>query len=336
MTPDQFERSLKSGRPAPVILLHGPEPHQRQRVENLVKSLVSEGMEDFNFLVLQADETPAAEVAAQAQTLPFMTPPRVMLVRGVDRYPADQQDVLKQYISHPNDSTLLVLIADKPDWRLKFFKWVKDQGIDVACDPPSGRELAGWVREAMAKRGMTMGAEAARTLIDRVGTDLADLEMELEKVYLYALGRPEALPEDVMAVSRRAPTANVFELGDAAAGQDPTRALAALKDLTTTDAPLMILAMLVRHFRLLLKAKLIQLERTPRSEMARILGVPPFVQDKYLDQARDLSLAQIKKGLAGLKQANLTLVTSPAPPELVLGELVLGLATLRRSDRIGL
>jgi outer membrane lipopolysaccharide assembly protein LptE/RlpB len=89
------------------------------------------GFEDFNLQHLSADETAVSEVLEHAMTMPFMGPPRVVIVRGVDRYPAEELQKLLPYLESPNDSTCLVLVADKPDWRLKLFKAARQQGCEV-------------------------------------------------------------------------------------------------------------------------------------------------------------------------------------------------------------
>ena len=329
MTPAELQSEFREKRFKPILLLHGQEPLERDRLLGLAADLVDEGMRDFNFQSLSADEDSPGEVLGLARTMPFGPPPRVVIVRGADRYSADDLALFTAYLDDPNESSCLLLCGDKPDFRLKFFKTMKERGLAVGFEPPKGRGLTAWVKEAMVRRGSALSEEAARELVDRIGPDLMELDQEVEKVYLYALGRDRIGPEDVRIASRLGHLATVFQLGDATAEQRTGQALADLNDLMMSEPAMKVLAMLVRHFRLLLKATLALEERLNQGEAAKALGVPPFVARKYLDQARDLTRAEIKKGLVRLMEANLTLMSSPAPDRLVMEGLVLDLSSLK-------
>ena len=329
-----LEKDLAGGMPRPIYLLHGQETFLKDQILTRLTNLVPEGMRDFNLQIMLADDTSPALALEQAQTMPFMSPPRVIVLKGIDRYSAEELVMFHKYLDQPNETTCLVLVVDKPDFRLKFYKTIRDRGWDVSLQAPRGRGLLAWVKQAMARRGQEMTEGAAQELIERIGTDLMELDGELEKISLYALDLPKVTGEEVRAAGRLSPTANVFMLGDAVGEQRPDEALMALKDLLLVDHHLPVLYMLIRHFRLLLKAGILQLEGVGQSEAVKSLGLPPFVARKYIDQARTLALGQIKKGLACLLEANLTLISNPAPPRLVMERLVLDLASLRPRRRL--
>lgn len=334
MDPQGLERDLSAGTLRPVYLFHGRETLLRERYLNKIAASVPEGFEDFNLHRLSAGESSPGEVLAQARTMPFMGR-SVIIVRGVEQYPAEALSPFLDYLDSPNEAACLVLVADKPDFRQKFYKAFRDRGLDVVFEAPRGRGLIPWVKEAMSGRGHQLDEEGARRLIDQVGTDLMELDQELEKVSLYALGQERVGVQEVKAAARLGPTASVFELGDAIGEQDRGRALSALKDLLQTGHHLPVLAMVVRHFRLLLKARLLLDRRRPRAEAAKVLGLSPFIAGKYLDQASGLGLAEIKKGLARLLAADLALKSSPLQERLVMERLVLDLASLRPVRRPG-
>ena len=327
-----LERDLAGGSIRPVYLFHGQENLLKDRMIEKLVALVPEGLRDFNLQFLLAEEATTREVHGQAMTLPLMGRPRVVVVRGVDNYSAEDLSILETYLDDPNESACLVLTADKPDFRLKFYKKLREMDYLVAFDLPKGRGLASWVREAFERRGKQVADDAVRTLIERIGADISELDQEVEKICLFALKSKRIGAEEVRIAARMGHTANVFELGDAVGLQNPERALSALKDLLATDHYMPILHMLIRHFRLLLKARLLAGRSIRESEAAGALGVPPFVVRKYLDQARKLDMPGIKMGLASLLKANLTLISDPAPPNLVMERLVLELSTLRRNS----
>ncbi len=335
MTPSELERELAAGAWRPLYLFHGQEPLLREKMLEKVGALVVSGMEDFNRQTFLADESSPADVLDVASTMPFMQRPRVVILRGVDAYTADELSLFLKYLDSPNEDAILVLVADKVDWRLKLFKAIKDKDMVVSFDPPRGRGLVTWVQDAMGRRGPEMTRTAAEALIEQVGTDPAELDREVEKISLYVMGESKVDVDAVRAAARLGHTANVFKLGDAVGRQNVDEAMAAIDDLLATDHHLPVLIMLIRHFRILLKAKVFMAEDRPRNEAPKALGVPPFTVSNYMEQARELSLDEIKKGLARLQQANLTLVTTQTPERLVMDSLVLELSQLKMRRRTG-
>ncbi|MFH1135947.1 MAG: DNA polymerase III subunit delta [Pseudomonadota bacterium] len=333
MDPVAAAKDVASGRLKPVYMLHGAEIIARDRLLDDFRRLVPDGLRDFNLLVLHAEETSAREALSQARTMPFPGPPKVVIVKGFDRYSAEDLELFHQYLDDPNDAVCLVLVADKIDNRLKFYKSAVKKGLDVAFESPKGRLLVQWVRDAVARRGLAMNEETALALIDQLGTDLMELEGEIEKLSLFALGGKTVDADLVRKVARVTPTASVFQLGDALGEQKPGLALACLGDLLVGSAPHAILAMLVRHFRLLARARVLSDRRVSQKDAAGALGVPPFVVGKLFTQARSLEFQDIKKGLALLQEANLALISTGPPDGLVMEKLVLDLSSLRQRGR---
>ncbi|MBU2552099.1 MAG: DNA polymerase III subunit delta [Proteobacteria bacterium] len=335
MDPAGLDRDLGQGSLKAVYLLHGQDTLWLERSLKRIEAMVPEGMADFNLQRMSAQDASPGEVLSQARTMPFMSRPRVVVVRGMDHYKTEVLAPFLEYLDDPNTETCLVLVAEKPDFRLKFYKTLRDRAMDVAFEAPKGKRMVPWLVEAMARRGQKLTSDGARALIDRLGADPAELDQELEKISLYALNQETIGEEEVRAAARFGPTASVFELGDAIGEQNPGRALTALDDLLRTGHHLPVLAMITRHFRMLLKARLLVERRESVAEAARVFKLPPFVVGKYLEQARGLSLKDIKKGLARLQEANLTLVTSSIPDRQVMDRLVLNLALLRPGRRPG-
>ncbi|MBW2623142.1 MAG: hypothetical protein JRD68_09575, partial [Deltaproteobacteria bacterium] len=111
----------------PVYLFHGEEVFLKERYLAKLVDLVDESVADFNLESVTAEDTSPADVLGKARSMPFLNPPRIVIVRGADRYSADEMALFKDYVSDPNPSSCLVLIADKPDFRLAVFKTMRQQ-----------------------------------------------------------------------------------------------------------------------------------------------------------------------------------------------------------------
>jgi DNA polymerase-3 subunit delta len=324
-----LKKDIDTGALKPVYLFYGEEVFLKERYLAKLVDLMDEGLADFNLETVTAENTSPANVLEKARSMPFLNPPRIVIVRGADTYSADEMALFKDYVSDPNPKSCLVLLADKPDFRLAVFKTMRQQDLTVSFDPPKGRSLVFWVMESAEQRGYKLDQNAARTLIEMVGTNLTSLDHELEKVCLYSGDKRTIGVEEIKTAARLSRTASIFDLGDAVGEQDGARALTALKDLYLEEHYLRILAMIVRHFHLLLKVRLLLDDGARQGEVQQALKLPPFVVKKYLSQVRDLDAPRLKKAIARLLLADQTLKSSGAPDRLVLESMVLDLTSLR-------
>jgi len=120
---------------------------------------------------------------------------------------------------------------------------------------------------------------------------------------------------------------SVFELVDAIGGRQHSRALALLEELLAQkEEPLRLNALLARHFRQLLRARIMLHGNVDERGMAAALGVPPFVAKKLSGQSRGFRGAQLEAALARLARTDLELKSSRRPGELVLEAAVMDLS----------
>ena len=87
----------------------------------------------------------------------------------------------------------------------------------------------------------------------------------------------------------------------------------------------MINAMVARHVRLLLGARIHLHRGTARAELPKLLGVPPFVAKKLVDQARRFRGATLEQALHALARTDRELKSSRRPSPLVIEQTVLDL-----------
>ena len=327
MTPAAFAQEISGPGRRPLYVLSGGEPSAVARCLKAAAAAVAADFRDFNFQTLSLEAGQASRLLGEASTRPFFAPPRVVAVKNPP-FTADDWNALAGYLEAPNPEASLVLALDKPDARLKFFKRVKAAGLEVDCRPPKGAALVKWLAEEFQSRGVTAAPKVCALVIERAGDDPNLLLSEAEKLSLY-LGAGQTLSAElVRALVSLAPDANVFALGEALGRRDLPAALTTLLELTTTEDHRPVLAMMTRHFRLILRIKTrleaLGLNRLG-SEDAAALGLHPFVLEKTQGQAAAWPWPEAARALAALEEAHRVLVTSPAPPRTVLENLALKL-----------
>lgn len=328
MTPAQFVKEVKSPARRPLYVVSGGEPSAVARCLAAAQEAVDEGFRDFNHQVLELEAGQAGRLRGEAGTMPFFVSPRVIVVKNPP-FGGDDWNSLADYLDDPNPETTVTMVIDKPDARLRFFKKVKAAGAEVEAKAPKGAALTKWLVERFEERGVTIAFQAAGLIIERAGTELPALLGEAEKLSLYLGDGGRVTPELARELVSLAPNANVFELGEALGRRDTRTAMAVLLELLVTEHHLPVLAMMVRHFRIMLQIKTRQAS-TGRSRLgsdqAAELGLHPFVLEKTQGQAAAWSWTELARALATLEETHRTLVTTATDPQSVLENLVLTLS----------
>src|SRR5919112_395820 len=273
-----------------VYLLLGDDEERKARgVEKLRKGRAVEAYE-------AAETSPETVVSACNSHSLFGDGPFV-LVRNLDAWNATQKARVLDYLQDPSPETDLVMLGEKLGTREKLLAAVKSTGVVHDFKQPTGTALVRWVVGHAKKLGLELPDDIAGELVARCSDDKVRVMGEVEKLALYAEGT--ATLEDLEALVRPDLQSNIFRFVDALGAGDRGEALELLEALLATgEAPLRILYMIRRQFRLLARAHSLFEEGTPRSEVASVLKIPPFVAKKLEEQARRMNQGDLEWALA--------------------------------------
>ena len=292
-------RAIERGAPPPVALLHGADPLLLDDALGLATRALFHGPEEAVLAreVYEGAETTAETVVRAAQTLPFMTSHRLVVVRRCQALPARGADVLAQYARDPNTATCLLLLADEPlaagrerrqdHWLLG----AVPPALTVPLPVAAGRSLETWLRQRAAAEGLSVSEEAARLLVEWVGVEGASLISEARKAAL--AGGPDNTRvgvNEVEAVVGQHRVNDVFELTRAVERRDTGQALRLLDRLLATEEPVRLLALLVNDVRAAWGVAELTARGQSVDAIARALRRPPRVIEA-LARAAALSTA---------------------------------------------
>jgi DNA polymerase-3 subunit delta len=139
-----------------------------------------------------------------------MVPRRVVLLLHAERLLNPKKDseastrdleTLESYVKAPLDTCCLVIVAESVDKRRSLAKQLLSKATVVDCTGPADAvEAAKWVKDRVAKEGMTIDARTARLVADRVGPDVSRLHADVERLVLYAAGNTAITEADVKEV----------------------------------------------------------------------------------------------------------------------------------------
>ena len=310
---------VENGELDPVLLLTGDDHVTRERVlTSLRAQAVPETLRSFNYDAMDASTAGPDGILNAAETLPMMGKRRLVVVRQLHELAADQLAKLLPYLDAPNPSTTLVLLADKVNKSIKFYKTAAKKGVLHQIDVP--KQPTGWIQAEARRRGMKMDSQAVRRLADVVGSDTGRLASSMEQLALFA-GERNVTADDVDNLVAETRERTVFELVDAVGEGNRARALTAIARLfAQRESSIGLVVMLARHFRQLALFCELVAGRTPRRELPKLIGVPPFVLDKLAAQTRAYPAEAARQALVILSTADRDL---KSPRKSILGERVL-------------
>ena len=302
----------------PVYLIYGPEELLLdQAVERLKRRLSAFADLDFNLDVFDGDTVQPADIVAAANTLPFMSERRLVILRRADRLTADSLGVLADYAADPNPETTLVLVASKMAKNLRIYKAIDALGGVAEYKAPANRDYPRTVVDMFADRGKKVGLDAAEVLVRAVGYDLRRLSVEIEKVISFTgdeitLSRDEI--EQVMSTT--APT-SVFDFLDAFGSRDCRTAMRLLTALLDEGESVHgVHALSIRHVRNLLSARAL-LERdeegSPTALISREVGVREWQARNLATQARRFDVPELVAALTSAAKSEAKMKTSRDP-----------------------
>lgn len=311
--------------PPAVYLLMGEEDLLiEQALAELLDTVIPPDERGLNLDVVRADEVPLPDVITRVDTLPFFGARRVVVVRDADRWNAADQERLAGYLDYGPPPSVLILVAAAVDRRRKLFAAVRKAGEVREFPRLKTYRLGSWVAMRAKQEGRTIERDAADALVAMVGSSLRQLTLELDKVIAFAGERARITRADVEASASRLAETTIFNLVDAVGERRTDRALRHLVDILAEEAPPYVVFMVARQFRLLLRARTLQAQRRDQAAVQRALGVPPFLVERVLAQARNFPLDAFPGIFARLQEADRA-IKSTGHPELALETLVVEL-----------
>jgi DNA polymerase III subunit delta len=281
---------------------------------------------DFNYDVFEGESASADDVLAAANTLPFMSEKRLIIVRDVDKMAASALSSFAEYAANPSDQTVLVLVAKRIARNTRLFKAVDAIKGAFEYHAPKRSEYAAEVVRMFADRGRQVPREGAEALVAAVGRDLRRLESEVDKVIAFAGERTALTSEDIEIVIAFVAPMSVFDFTDALGVRDCRAALRLMALLVAQGESVHGLhALAVRHVRSLLAARALLDRGAHSGGLARELGMPDWQAKRVAQQAARFDALDLIDALRGLAAADFEMKTSRADARLVLERWVVSL-----------
>jgi len=286
----------------------------------------------MNTAHLEARSMSEDELNNAVNAMPFLAPKRLVILSNPSaKYnnPSTRKK-FETYISNVPDSARLViheLMEPKETEKHWLIKWSKNSTAikTQSFMLPKQRDMAGWIINEVKNQNGKIEPQAAAKLAEMVGVDTRQAGMEIAKLLAYVNWARPVQGSDVEAVCIVTSQQSVFDFADALSQGNGKVAQRLLHRLLENEDAFSLWGMIVRQFRLLIQAREILDGRGNKDDVARALGVHPYVAEKTTGQAGRFSIESLESIYRKLLGIDEMVKTSQITLELAMDTLVVEL-----------
>lgn len=292
-----IQNDIKQNTFKPAYLLFGEERYlKRQYTERLQKAMCAEG-DQMNTHFYSGKDIPIGEIIDLAETMPFLADKRVIFISDSGLFKSGGEK-LAEYLAEQSDTTFFVFTESEIDKRSKLYKAVHDRGYVAEFEIQDEKTLTRWIAGILAKEGKKITENTVHYFLQKTGTDMENIQMELEKLICYCLDKEVVSTEDVETICTNRISNHIFDMINAIADGKTKEALQLYYDLLALkEPPMRILFLIARQCNTLLQVKKMRSQGFDSKAIAGKIGVPPFVAGKYLTQAGRFKTSVLRKAV---------------------------------------
>jgi DNA polymerase-3 subunit delta len=164
---------------------------------------------DLNYHVFYGSESSISDILSACLSFPMFAERKLVVVKEFDSLQISDKDSFLKYVSNPQSTTTLVLIAEKFGGN-KFQKDIINQAVSVRCRNLNTGDIYQWSSEKFKSAKIDASKDCIAFLVENIGSNLLRLNLEIEKIKNY-LGPEESLTlEKVSKITGFTRDVNIF------------------------------------------------------------------------------------------------------------------------------
>lgn len=214
-----------------ALLIYGDQALLvEEELKKLLARIGDEVDPEFNLDFFRAGEEELEKALRAAETLPFASGWRYVVVKEAQRLTPAEIKRLVRYLEDPPESATLILVGVGLKEGSALVKEVGKRGR-VRKASLSRREIPLWIKGRFEARGLRLNGRALSYLRESLGDDLMAIEAAAEKISLFHEGRGTVELEEVVSLVSPSAERTVYEMVDRVAVGDADQALKILRRL---------------------------------------------------------------------------------------------------------
>ena len=292
-----IDEDIKTGQLKQIYLLYGAEAYLKKQYRDKLKNAMAAPDDNMNFTAFEGKDINAKEVIDLAETMPFFAERRVILIENSGFFKNSAEE-MAEHLKQMAPATHFIFVEEEVDKRSKMYKAVKNAGKIVEFATQGEELLTRWILGRLKREGKNITGNVMKLFLSKTGSDMSNIDKELEKLICYTMEKDVIEASDVEAVVTEQISNKIFDMVNAVAEHDQRKALDYYYDLLALkEPPMRIMFLITRQFQILFHVKDMTMKRLDQHTIAQKAGIPDFAVRRNQAQARGFSLEQLEQAL---------------------------------------
>ncbi len=324
----ELKKQLKQNNIVHCYLFYGTEQYLKKYYTDLLKNTILDASEQtMNLDIFEGKKYTASDILDSADTLPFLSQKRVLIIKESGLLQSgrkEDSEKMAEYIKNIPDTTCIVFVENEIDKRTKLYKSILKHGYVAEMNHLSENEMLLWIQKKCKENHMQIENAVAVYLLRTVGGEMTQLEEEIKKLRYFLTEEAFITVKDIDAICTKSLETRIFDLVDAVANGRSKEAVTIYRNLILMkESPLMVLAMVIRQFRMILQCKILLEQGQTQSEIAQKIGVRDFVVRQCLQQSKHFTKEELQNALENCLNIDTNIKTGKENPDLAVELLLL-------------
>lgn len=323
-----------------VILLYGPDTFRSQEKLRELKKKFLRNVEggSLNLKELDGEKITFADFKKEISTVSFLAKKRMVILKNLISKSKNkdlQKDIISYLKNYDMQDNILLFWEEEKNEKELLAKFLTDGYKKTAKKSEQnfiykqefellkGLNLKNWIIKSVKEKGGAINASAVTMLMERIASDLWQMDNELEKLVSYDKNITE---ENIRKFVKTRDDENIFNLTDAIGSKNRKLALKLLSEQLRAGVNInYIITMLARQFKLLLEVKDHKNKFSgyvSAQALSRDLKIHSFVASKLLAQEKLYSMETLKNIYSQILDIDFKSKTTSLDIELLLDVLI--------------
>ncbi len=296
---EKLKKQIQEKNFSNCYLFYGAESFLIKK--NITKIIDGLNLKDdvMNNITFEGKESNVTSIVDAFATLPFLSEKRVVIVKNSQLFVKGRSDgeVLVKGLKDLPNTTVLIFWEDKVEKNLKTYKAVAKIGEVYNIEKADEKDLISFVQKEFEKSNKNIDKKTLIYFLQSISSDMKKILLEINKLINYTNGTTIE-KEDIDLVTSKTLEFKVFTLISAMADKKPIEAFDIYNKLIESkESPLMVLALIGRHIKMLFQTKILLSEKMTSEKISKELGVPSFVVREYIKQSKNFSSKELYEGI---------------------------------------
>jgi DNA polymerase-3 subunit delta len=263
------------------------------------------GFPEFNHFKFEGPDIELSDYDDAWESFPMMSDKKLIIIRDsriFKRATEEEKLFWQEKFSRISDDTVVIFNETEVDKRSVLFKAIQKAGLAVEFAYQSESDLITWVNRRALKAKIKMSKDCAAYLVGSIDPGLNNLSNEFDKLLSFCEG--QITKSDIDRVVSKSMNIQIFDLTDAIMYHNGAAAMKVVNELrTSSESAFGILYLLEGSAEKILKTKLCGTKN--RFEVSKIVGVAPFVAEKYIKSADGFSTENLIRMITRVPEIDL-------------------------------